>query len=83
MLVETIRHHHTPLKVADQYRDVVGVVYVANELAKLPEKCNDFSHIDNRVYRTIRVKDADQLKQVHRKLGEQYDREYSRVESER
>lgn len=83
VLVETIRHHHTPLKVSDQYRDVVAVVYVANELSKIPEDSNDFSHIDNRVFRAIRVKDVDQLKQVHRKLSEQYDREYSRVESQR
>ncbi|MDA3950034.1 MAG: HDOD domain-containing protein [Spirochaeta sp.] len=78
VLVETIRHHHTPLKADGHVRDVVAVVYLANELAKITT--NDFSHIDARVLRIVRVKDLDQLGQVHRKLGEQYDREYARPE---
>ena len=78
VLVETIRHHHTPLKAENHVRDVVAVVYLANELAKITN--NDFSHIDARVLRIVRVKDLAQLQQVHRKLGEQYDREYTRTE---
>ncbi len=81
VLVESIRHHHTPLKTNSQYRDVVSVIYLANELAKITG--NDFSHIDNRVLRIIRVRDVDQLRQVHSKLSDQYDREFSRLERER
>lgn len=82
VLVETIRHHHTPLKVGTQYRDVVSVVYVANELAKLGNS-NDYSHIDNRVLRVIRLKDIEQLKQFHQRMNQQYDREFARLEHQR
>jgi putative nucleotidyltransferase with HDIG domain len=81
VLVETIRHHHTPMKVNSQFRDIVSVVYLANELAKI--EGHDFTHIDSRVLRLVRVKDLTQLKGVHQKLSEQYDREFSRLERQR
>ncbi len=78
ILVETIRHHHTPLKTSNQFREVVSVVYLANELAKIHG--NDYSHIDVRVTRLLRMKDMEQLKPIHRKLCDQYERESARAD---
>jgi len=81
VLVGTIRHHHTPMKADSQYRDVVAVVYLANELAKAAG--DDFSHIDARVMRILRIKDTEQLQRIHEKMSNLYDREFSRLERDR
>ncbi|MFW5694361.1 MAG: HDOD domain-containing protein [Alkalispirochaeta sp.] len=81
ILVAAIRYHHTPLKASSQFRDVVAVIYVANELANMTSP--EYSQIDGRVLRMIGITGQDQLQQIHTRLSTQYDREFARLERER
>ena len=81
ILVAAIRYHHTPLKAPTQSRDVVAVIYVANELSHLTE--HEYDQIDGRVLRMIGINSREQLQQIHSRLGDQYDREFARLERER
>jgi putative nucleotidyltransferase with HDIG domain len=80
-LVETIRHHHTPLNAQAQYRDVVAAVYVANELANLTR--DEYDHIDIRALRIIGISRREQVRTVHERLRDQYDREFVDLSSRR
>jgi HD-like signal output (HDOD) protein len=81
ILVASIRYHHTPLKASGQFRDVVAVIYVANELAG--SSSPEYDQIDGRVLRMIGITGREQLEQVHTRLSTQYDREFARLERER
>jgi len=81
VLVQTIRHHHAPLKANPKYRDVVGTVYLANELANLENK--EYELIDARVLRVLGVNSMEQLGRIHERLTDQYDREYASLEKRR
>jgi putative nucleotidyltransferase with HDIG domain len=81
ILVATIRYHHTPLKSPNQFRDVLAVIYVANELANMDS--DQYDQIDGRVLRMIGISGREQLQQIHNRLATQYDREFSRLERER
>lgn len=76
-LVETIRHHHTPLNAQAQYRDVVAIVYVANELANLTR--DEYDQIDVRALRIIGITKREQIRTVHERLRTQYDNERERA----
>lgn len=80
VLVETIRHHHSPLKAKAQHRTVVAVVYLANEMVKFG---SELEHLDPRVLRMLGVKDRRSLLDFGQKLAVQYDREFSRLERSR
>lgn len=81
VLVESIRHHHTPLKTPPAFRDTVAVIYLANELANSTDR--RYEHIDARVLRVIGVNSTEQLHQIHQRLADQYDREFARLERDR
>lgn len=81
VLVATIRYHHSPLKAPASVRDVVAVVYLANELANLSD--SHYEQLDIRVLRIVGVQDRTQLQAIHERLSDQYDREFSRLERQR
>lgn len=81
ILVASIRYHHTPLKAPTQFRDVVAVIYVANELANM--NTAEYDQIDGRVLRMIGINSKEQLEQIHTRLSTQYDREFARLERDR
>lgn len=81
VLVAAIRYHHAPLKAPASFRDVVAVVYVANELANAVGE--QYDQIDGRVLRMIGVKSREQLQQIHTRLATQYDREFAQLEKQR
>lgn len=80
VLIQTIRHHHVPLKAAPQFRDVVATVYLANELANLNESAYEL--IDGRILRMLGVDSVDRLKKVHERLQEQYAAQRATLEGE-
>jgi putative nucleotidyltransferase with HDIG domain len=81
VLVQTIRHHHAPLKAQPQYRDVVATVYLANELANMSG--NSCELIDGRVLRMLGIDSAERLEKFHERLREQYDTEYASLDRRR
>lgn len=81
ILVASIRFHHAPLKAPTPFRDVVAVIYTANELANLSH--GEYEQIDMRVLRMLGISGHDQLRQIHERLANQYDREFARLEKSR
>lgn len=81
VLVETIRHHHSPLKAQPQYRDVVATVYLANEISKV--RGETYELIDGRVLRVLGIDSMDRLSKFAGRLREQYDSEYAMLKRQR
>lgn len=81
VLIETIRHHHTPLKAPPQYRDVVATVFLANALANMDT--GEYELLDGRVLRLLGVESPERLRLIHQRLQEQYDTEYAHLERRR
>ncbi|TVR70290.1 MAG: HDOD domain-containing protein [Spirochaetaceae bacterium] len=81
VLVQTIRHHHAPLKAQPQFRDVVATVYLANELANMHGETYEL--IDGRVLRVLRIDSTDRLRTFAERLQNQYDTEYSTLTRQR
>jgi putative nucleotidyltransferase with HDIG domain len=48
-LIETIKNHHSPLNKDNRYKDIVNIVYLANEMVLLESKKYDHSYIEDEV----------------------------------
>jgi putative nucleotidyltransferase with HDIG domain len=81
ILVAAIRYHHAPLKAPAEFRDVVSVVYVANELCNLQH--GEYEQLDPRVLKRIGISSSGQLAQIDERLSQQYDREFARLQQQR
>ncbi len=75
ILIASIRYHHTPFKAKTPFRDVVSIVYLANEIAKLDH--DGYEQLDARVLRIVGITGREQLRQVQERLASQYDKEYA------
>lgn len=73
-LVESIRFHHNPMRSSTANREVVSLVYLANELVKVENELYDA--IDARVLRGLGINNKEQLSKIRERLEEQYRRQF-------
>jgi HD-like signal output (HDOD) protein len=72
-LSETIRHHHSPTRAKEQYRDQAQVTYLANMLCGVESRKYDYSYIEETTLSHFGIKSPEELVRLHEELRNQFD----------
>ena len=75
VLVQAIRHHHEPFRAADEYKDVVHTVYLANALCDIEKEALIYEQLDHSVLEDFNIQTEEQLISIHEKLKLAYKRD--------
>lgn len=72
-LVETIKNHHHPMNKNNKYKDIVNLVYLANEMVVTENKKYDYSYIEDEVLERFNLGDENMFLNVHGKISGNYE----------
>lgn len=72
-LTETIRHHHSPTRAKEPYRDQAQVTYLANMLCGVESRKYDYSYVEESTLDHFSLKSPDELVRLHEDLKTQFD----------
>lgn len=67
-LIEAIQHHHSPLDVSEEFRDIVFTVYLANMLVGIEERKYEYVFIEETVLERFGLSKENRLETYHRAL---------------
>lgn len=71
-IVQSIEYHHSPLRATGEYKNVVGIVYLANLLCGVETKKYEYSYADMMLLDSLGIKDEAALNAMHQKLMSQF-----------
>jgi len=71
-IIEAISKHHSPLNANDQFKNVVNLTYLANEMCLMEEKKAEFDYIEVSVLETMGIEKEDDFNAFHENIKEQY-----------
>jgi len=71
-ITDAIRHHHSPLKVPKENRDIVSIVYLANMLSGIETNKYTLGYIDSVILENFNLTDRNQLLSLSKDLKESY-----------
>ncbi|MDR1893450.1 MAG: HDOD domain-containing protein [Spirochaetales bacterium] len=71
-LVQAIKYHHDPEQAAEEYKDVVETVYLANCLATLESGEISYEQINSAILKNFGITTDKQLMTIHQKLQEAF-----------
>jgi len=69
-LVEAIAYHHAPVSASPEFRDIVGITYLANALCLIEENKFDYFYMDDDVLRRFGLTDREKFISFHNELIE-------------
>ncbi|HON80184.1 MAG TPA: HDOD domain-containing protein, partial [Spirochaetota bacterium] len=72
-LTETIRHHHSPTRAKEEYRDQTQVTYLANMLCGVESRKYDYSYVEESTMDHFGIKSPEELIKLHEDLKTQFD----------
>lgn len=78
VLVNAIRYHHEPFNTADEFRDVVYTVYMANALCDVDSGTMVFEQIDREAIKSFHITTQAQFEQIHERLRTTFIKEKER-----
>jgi putative nucleotidyltransferase with HDIG domain len=73
VLSDIIKHHHSPLNMADEFKDVGYCVYLANMIAGIEERKYSYSYIEDTVLERFKIKDESDLTGIIESLKKSYE----------
>jgi HD-like signal output (HDOD) protein len=69
---ETIRYHHSPILAPDQFREIIFITYLANEMCHIEKGRYGYEHIETDTLTVFDIAEEDQFVKIHASLREQY-----------
>ncbi|QEN03706.1 HDOD domain-containing protein [Thiospirochaeta perfilievii] len=66
--IEAIKHHHTPLKVDDEYKIITFCVYLGNQIPQVHGEKRKFSSIENKVLKFFKINTIQDFNNLLTKL---------------
>jgi len=72
-LAAIIRHHHNPLSIPKEFRDVGFCVYLANMIAGIEKRKYYYYYIEEAVLDRFKIKDESELNILNEFLKKEYD----------
>jgi len=64
-IVEAIKNHHAPLNCNPKYRELIYIIYLANQFCNIEDKTSQYFYIEQEVLDTFRIKNDDELMKFH------------------
>jgi putative nucleotidyltransferase with HDIG domain len=74
-LIEAIGNHHSPLNAKEEFKDIVYITYLANQLCGIETKKYDFHYFEEQVINRYKLNDEEKFKEFHEKLKVRYDKQ--------
>ena len=71
-LAQIIRHHHSPLNIPEEFRDVGFCVYLANMIAGIEKRKYYYYYIEEMVLERFNIKDESELVKLNDFLKNEY-----------
>jgi len=71
-LAQIIRHHHSPLNIPEEFRDVGFCVYLANMIAGIEKRKYYYYYIEEMVLERFNIKDESELIKLNDFLKSEY-----------
>jgi HD-like signal output (HDOD) protein len=71
-LAQIIRHHHSPLNIPKEFRDVGFCVYLANMIAGIEKRKYYYYYIEEMVLERFNIKDESELAKLNDFLKNEY-----------
>ncbi len=78
-LAQIIRHHHSPLSIPDEFRDVGYAVYLANMIAGMEKRRYYYYYIEEMVLERFSIKDESELLKLNEFLKKEYENSQKRA----
>ena len=72
-LVESIRHHHTPLSAGEEHRDIVFIVYLANIMCGIESRRYQLYYAEDEVLARFALTSDPAFSDLHAELKTAYD----------
>ncbi len=77
-MIETIRYHHKPLLVAEKYRDVTYIVYLANMICEIEKRNYYYYYIEEQVLERFGIENNVQFALLHEFLLSEFNKNKSK-----
>ncbi len=72
-IIESVRHHHSPLNSDAAFRDIVALTYLANTLCGIESNRYDYPSVEEEVLSMFSLEDRDAFNSFHETLQSQYE----------
>jgi putative nucleotidyltransferase with HDIG domain len=72
-IIESIRHHHSPLNADPAFLDIVATTYMAKFLCGIESGRYEFAFMEEEILKTFSLSDEESFKEFHSRLREQFD----------
>jgi len=72
-LAQIIRHHHSPLNISEEFRDVGFCVYLANMIVGIEKRKYYYYYIEEMVLERFNIKNQSDLVELNNYLKNEYD----------
>jgi putative nucleotidyltransferase with HDIG domain len=72
-LTEITKHHHSPLNISDEFKDLGFCVYLANMIAGIEDRKYSYYYIEDTVLDRFNINDESELMEIIKSFKESYD----------
>jgi len=80
-IIESVRHHHSPLSSDAAFRDIVAITYLANKVCGIETARYDYPSIEEEVLTMFGLVDEEKFKAFHDALLTQYEEHHAVISS--
>ena len=74
----TIKNHHSPLNIDAEFRDVVYIVYLANQICGIEDKKYLYEYLEEDVLIKFSIEDDEKFAMLHEEIKKTYAEEMNR-----
>jgi putative nucleotidyltransferase with HDIG domain len=74
-LHEAIQNHHSPLNTEEEFRDVVFITYLANQMCGIETKKYDFHYFEEDVLGRFDINDEEKFNRLHEEMKKRYEQQ--------
>lgn len=71
-VVESIKYHHSPILASDEFKGIVGITYLANELCNVEKQRNSYAHIESDILDMFGIDSEENFTNLHTQLKENF-----------
>jgi HD-like signal output (HDOD) protein len=73
-LIQTIRYHHSPENIQNEYRDIVSTVYLANLFCGVEKRKYYYYYASEPVLERFRINNENELKKLHDEIKKKFEK---------
>ena len=64
-IIDAIRNHHAPMNCDPMHREIIYIIYLANQLCNIEDKSSHYYYIEQEILDTFGIKSEEELMKFH------------------